>query len=234
MHAAMLLRFGRVSFLSFLLGFCLVDPAVAENWPAWRGPLGTGVCLEKNLPLHWSTNENVRWRVPLPERGNSTPIVWGQRVFVTQAIEQDGRRTLLCFDRADGKRLWQQGPTYPEKELTHETNPQSSSSPVTDGERVIAWFGSAGLFCYDKSGRELWHRDLGPQRHIWGSGSSPVLHGNLCVLNFGPGAWPLSNRRAARSSGLVRVSTRSPTPPRSLTAKKKLWWPWSVSMGWRS
>src|SRR6266498_2665340 len=188
MHTTILLGLGRVSFFIFLFRFCLADPAVADNWPAWRGPQGTGVCSEKNLPLHWSTNENVRWRVPLPERGNSTPIVWGQRVFVTQAIEKDGRRTLLCFDRADGKRLWQQGPTYPEKELTHETNPQSSSSPVTDGERVIAWFGSAGLFCYDKSGRELWHRDLGPQRHIWGSGSSPVLHGNLCVLNFGPGA----------------------------------------------
>jgi len=167
------------------LGVLLTSAATAGNWPAWRGPEGTGVATEKNLPLRWSTDENVRWRAPLPERGNSTPIVWGRRVFVTQAVEQ--RRTLMCFGRQNGKLLWQQGPTYAEKESTHETNPLGSSSPVTDGQRVIAWFGSAGLYCYDFDGKEIWHRDLGPQKHVWGWGSSPMLHGDLCVLNFGPG-----------------------------------------------
>lgn len=175
----------RSRFLAAGLGFVLTCAATAGNWPAWRGPEGTGVAAEKNLPLRWGTNENVRWRVPLPERGNSTPIVWGKRVFVTQAVEH--RRTLMCFDRSNGKLLWQQGPTYAEKEATHETNPLGSSSPVTDGERVIAWFGSAGLSCYNFDGKELWHRDLGPQRHVWGWGSSPMLHDDLCVLNFGPG-----------------------------------------------
>ena len=159
--------------------------ATAGNWPAWRGPEGMGVATESNLPLRWSTNENVRWRVALPERGNSTPIIWGGRVFVTQAV--GARRTLMCFDRANGKLLWQQGPAYTEPEPTHETNPLCSASPVTDGERIIAWFGSAGLSCYDLAGKELWHRDLGPQRHIWGWGTSPMLHGDLCILNFGPG-----------------------------------------------
>ena len=64
----------------------LTAGACGANWPGWRGPDGSGVASEKNLPLHWSTNENVAWRVPLPDRGNSTPIVWGERVFVTQAI----------------------------------------------------------------------------------------------------------------------------------------------------
>jgi outer membrane protein assembly factor BamB len=159
----------------------------AANWPAWRGPHGTGVCDEKNLPLQWSTTENVRWHVPLPERGNSTPIVWGQRVFVTQALDKGARRTLMCFDRANGRLLWQEGPAYAETELTHDTNPQCAASPVTDGERVIASFASAGLYCYDFNGKELWHRDLGKQRHIWGNAASPLLHGNLCLLNFGPG-----------------------------------------------
>jgi outer membrane protein assembly factor BamB len=162
-----------------------VASAWADNWPAWRGPEGTGVAPEKNLPLHWSTNENIRWKTPLPERGNSTPIVWKDRVFITQSVES--RRTLMCFDRADGKLLWQEGPTHPGKEMSHETNPQSSSSPVTDSERVIAWFGSAGLYCYDFQGKEIWHRDLGEQRHIWGYGSSPILYHDLCILNFGPG-----------------------------------------------
>lgn len=159
----------------------------AGNWPEWRGPEGTGVSAEKNLPTRWNANENVRWRVPLPERGNSTPIVWNDRVFITQAIEKDGRRLVMCFDRADGKLLWQSGATYPEKEVTHATNPQCSGSPVTDGQRVIAWFGSAGLYCYDFKGKEIWHRGLGTQAHIWGNGASPIIHGNLCILNFGPG-----------------------------------------------
>ena len=68
---------------------------LAGDWPGWRGPDGNGICQEKRLPLHWSTNENVRWHVPLPERGNSTPIVWGGRVFVTQAIEREKRRTVM-------------------------------------------------------------------------------------------------------------------------------------------
>lgn len=159
----------------------------AGHWPQWRGPQGTGVTMEHDLPLHWSTNQNVLWKAPLPERGNSTPIIWKDKVFITQAIEKEKRRTLMCFDRANGKLLWQQGVTFREKEPTHETNPNCSPSPATDGDRVIVWFGSAGLYCYDFSGKELWHRDLGPQIHIWGHGSSPVIHGNLCYLNFGPG-----------------------------------------------
>lgn len=166
---------------------CAAAPTRAANWPAWRGPEGTGVCHERNLPLRWSTNENVRWRVPLPEPGNSTPIVWDNRIFITQAIEKEGRRTVMCFDRATGKLLWQQGPAFAEKEPTHETNPQCSPSPVTDGERVVGWFGSAGLYCYDLTGKELWNRELGQQRHIWGYGASPILHGDLCILSFGPG-----------------------------------------------
>jgi len=161
--------------------------AFADNWPAWRGPHGNGVCDETGLPTKWSTTDNVVWKVTLPDRGNSTPIVWGDRVFVTQAVEKDGTRSLLCFDRKDGALLWQKGTTWTEKELTHGTNPPCASSPVTDGERVIAWFGSAGIFCFDLEGKELWKRDLGSQKHIWGYGASPVLVGDLVCLNFGPG-----------------------------------------------
>jgi outer membrane protein assembly factor BamB len=159
----------------------------AANWPAWRGPLGNGVCEEKNLPTHWSATENVKWRVELPEPGNSTPIVWGDRVFLTQAVGD--RRTLMCFSRKDGALLWQSGVTTAEKEPTHQANPYCSGSPVTDGERVIVSFASDGLYCYDFNGKELWKRnDLGRAIHIWGNGSSPMIYGGLCFLNFGPGA----------------------------------------------
>jgi outer membrane protein assembly factor BamB len=171
-------------FLS--LGVCL-SSALAANWPAWRGPAGTGVSEEKNLPTQWSPTEHVKWRVALPERSNSTPIVWGDRIFVTQP--QGDERTLMCFERKDGKLLWQKGITTKEKDSTHQTNPYGSASPVTDGERVIVSFASDGLFCYDFTGKELWRRtDLGQQIHIWGNGASPMIVGDLCFLNFGPGA----------------------------------------------
>lgn len=159
----------------------------ADNWPAWRGPEGTGVSAEKNLPVRWSRTESVRWRVPLPDRGNSTPIIWGNRLWIAQAIENENRRLLICFDKRTGAKLWESGVTYPEKELTHSTNPQCSASPVTDGERIVVSFGSAGLYCYDLDGKEIWRRDLGKQTHIWGNGASPILYENLCILNFGPG-----------------------------------------------
>src|SRR5438067_7219276 len=88
---------------------CLIftGAALAGNWPAWRGPDGSGHTPEKDLPTHWSTRENVRWKVPLPDQGNSTPVVWGERIFLTQAMEKGTRRAVLCFNRADGKLLWQ-------------------------------------------------------------------------------------------------------------------------------
>lgn len=174
-----------------LLAVCtlllLAGPLHAANWPAWRGPTANGVTSERNLPTRWSTNENVRWRVPLPEPGNSTPIVWGNRIFLTQSIAKENRRTLMCFDRRNGKLLWQSGVEVKDQERTHETNPFASASPVTDGERVFVWFGSGGLACYDFDGKEIWRTDLGKHDHIFGYGGSPVLHGDLCFLNFGPG-----------------------------------------------
>lgn len=169
-----------------LVLWSIFSAAFAADWPAWRGPLGTGMTEEKNLPVKWSATENVKWRIALPEPGNSTPIVWGGQVFLTQAVGD--QRMLMCLSRADGKLLWQKGVTAREKEPTHPTNPYASASPTTDGERVIASFSSDGLFCYDLAGKELWSRtDLGQQRHIWGAGTSPVLQGDLCFLNFGPG-----------------------------------------------
>jgi outer membrane protein assembly factor BamB len=161
--------------------------ARAENWPAWRGPQGTGLSTDKEIPTKWSDKENVLWRVPLPDPGNSSPVVWGDRVFITQAVEKDHRRTLMCFGRADGKLLWKSGVTYADHEPTNAQNPYCSASPVTDGQRVIAFFGSAGLYCYDLEGKELWHRELGKVDSWHGSGSSPVLWQDLCFLNFGPG-----------------------------------------------
>ena len=173
--------------LAVALALLAATSMPAANWPAWRGPDGLGNTAEKNLPVRWSATENVRWKIELPERGNSTPAIWGNRIFVTQAIEKENRRTLMCFSRRDGKLLWQKSVTHEAKEKTHPTNPYCSASPSTDGERVVVCHGSAGVFCYDFDGKELWQRDLGKQDYEWGSGSSPVLHGDVCILYFGPG-----------------------------------------------
>ena len=166
---------------------CNVRYSTAANWPAWRGGTdGSGIVSERNLPLQWSVTNNIRWRINLPGPGNSTPIVWGNRVFVAQAIETENRRTLMCFHRADGRLLWQNGVVYDRQENSHKSNPFCSASPVTDGERVIVSFGSAGVACYNIDGQQLWHRDLGKLDHIWGNASSPILHGDLCIHYHGP------------------------------------------------
>ncbi|MCI0535236.1 MAG: PQQ-like beta-propeller repeat protein [Verrucomicrobiales bacterium] len=177
----------RTSLAALLFGL-IVHSASADNWPTWRGPTGMGLSPEADLPMHWSATENIRWKTPLPESGNSTPVVWGNRIFVTQALKKENRRNLMCFNRADGKLVWQAGVTHTEKELSHETNPYCSASPVTDGQRVIAWFGSAGVAAYDFNGKQLWHRDLGKQDHDWGYGGSPLIHGDLVFIQFGPGS----------------------------------------------
>lgn len=163
--------------------------ARADNWPAWRGPDGLGHSKERNLPLTWdgTKGENILWKVPLPDQGNSTPIVWGERIFLTQATDKGRQRWVMCLDRKDGRTLWKKSIAYEAKERTHQTNPHCASSPTTDGERVIAWHGSAGMVCYDMDGKELWRRDLGKTDHIWGFAASPVLYGDLVILNFGPG-----------------------------------------------
>jgi len=114
-------------------------------------------------------------------------VVFGDKVFITCASDKGAVRSLFCFARADGKELWRRDTKFTGEESTHETNFYCSSSPATDGRRVIAWHGSAGVVAYDMDGKELWRRDLGPFRHIWGNASSPVLYRESVILNLGPG-----------------------------------------------
>ena len=171
-----------------LLVALITFTASAADWPNWRGGVdGSGVTLESGLPLTWSATENVAWKAPLPERGNSTPVIAGGKVFVTQALEKQGKRTLMCFAAADGRLLWQQAVAFEKAEETHPTNPYCSASPTTDGRIVVVSHGSAGVYAYDMDGAEIWRRDLGAQDYEWGNASSPVLHGGRVHLYFGPG-----------------------------------------------
>src|SRR5262245_60000533 len=182
----------RQTLSSLLLAFLVTPVASADDWPAWRGVSGQGQSAEKSVPLKWGPTENVRWKVALPDTGSSTPAIWGDKVFITQASDKVGttrakKRSLMCFARADGKLLWQSDVIYDEDETTHPTNPYCSASPATDGERVVVSHGSAGMHCYDYSGKELWKVSVGKLDHIWGNASSPVIYGDLVILWCGPG-----------------------------------------------
>lgn len=167
----------------------LISPLVllAGDWTEWRGPGGQGISGEKNPPLEWSQEKNVRWKVKLDGRGNSTPIVIGDKVLITHAPEKSLQRGILCFNRATGAEMWKHSVECPLEEKTHSTNPYCAASPVSDGERVVAWYGSAGLFAYDLSGKVLWQKELGTFEHIWGYASSPVIVDDLVILSAGPG-----------------------------------------------
>lgn len=174
---------------TFATLFLLFVPtiALADNWPAWRGPTGQGHSAEKNPPLKWSTTENVRWKTKLSNPGNSTPIVWGDRVFVTQATTGGKVRSLMAFDRATGKELWKNDVPYGEKEASWKPTWYANASPATDGERVVVSFGSAGMYCYDLAGKELWKRtDLGTWEDPFGNSSSPIFHQDMAILWCGP------------------------------------------------
>lgn len=207
------------AFARTLLAALALSPAaaaVANDWPGWRGPAGTGVAAEPNLPTEWSREKNVRWRVDLPGPGNASPVVHKDKVFVAQAVADGNRRTLMCFDRATGKLLWQSGVAYADKEPTHDTNPYCSGTPATDGERVYVCFGSAGVFAYDLAGKEVWRRDLGKLAHMFGNAVSPVLHGDLVILNYGPDDAKARLVALKKSTGEVAWEAR---PPKAEPAK---------------
>ncbi|MCH2203013.1 MAG: PQQ-binding-like beta-propeller repeat protein [Fuerstiella sp.] len=159
----------------------------AADWQQFRGPRGSGISNEKNLPVTWGPDENITWKASLPGPGNSSPIVSTGRVFVACATDQGRNRGLHCFDRRDGSELWIQTVRYSEIAPTHTQNPYGASTPVADGQRVVIWHGTLGLYCYDFEGRGLWHTDLGEFSHVYGYASSPVIHDGKVILNFGPG-----------------------------------------------
>ncbi len=165
----------------------LALPARADDWPQFRGPLGRGVSAEKDVPLEWGKDRNVRWRSALEGVGNGSPVVSNGRVFVTAASDQGRKRSLVCLDRMTGKALWTRTVEFAGVEPTQPENPYCGSTPCADGKRVVVWHSSAGLHCYDFEGKPLWSRDLGKFDHMWGYGSSPILLEDRVILNAGPG-----------------------------------------------
>ncbi len=175
---------------------CAWSYAPAEGyWSYWRGPAADGMAVG-DAPLHWSDTENVRWKTDIPGRGNSSPVIWGDRIFLTTAIktgsanakeepvtapapgakpkfatpgpQAEHQLVVLCLDRKTGKTLWQQtATTATPHEGYHPTYGSfASNSPVTDGKHVYAFFGSRGMYCYDMKGKLIWKKDFGVQMRM--------------------------------------------------------------------
>ncbi len=165
--------------LGLVLSFAICD--AGENWPQWRGPQGNGHTSQK-LPLNWSEND-VAWKVHLPGVGQSSPIVWGDRIFLTSAADGGSQRILFCIDGRQGKIVWQQTVWTGSPEKTHVMNNRASATCATDGERVVAFFGKGGLHCYSLEGDLLWSRELGEFAGPWGTAASPIIVGDLVIQN---------------------------------------------------
>lgn len=169
-----------------------------DDWTQFRGHRGTGWSGAVGLPVSWSSSENIAWKAALPGPGTSSPIVLGDRVFVTAysgygLVPGEGdmsnlRRHVLCLDLGTGKILWNRKfmPELPESKYSPGNSSwhgYASSTPATDGERLYVFFGKSGVSCLDLDGKEIWNTKVGSRATGWGSSNSPVLYKNLVVLN---------------------------------------------------
>ena len=159
----------------------------AENWPQFRGPTGLGYTTEKNLPLTWNakSGENIRWKAPLPKSDNaySSPVVWGDRVFVTSAVNSPVEHHVLCFQVSDGKLLWDTSVPPGPWLLKDLRGGYGAPTPATDGKSVFVVFGSAVIASLDFDGKIIWRKELEKFAFDVALGSSPVLHGDTVILD---------------------------------------------------
>jgi outer membrane protein assembly factor BamB len=195
------------------LSYCLALTAQAQNWPSFRGPQASGVSDAHTLPATWDAEKsiNVRWKTPIPGLAHSSPVAWGDRIFLTTAInsaenlsyipkdrgiglaQDDAKHSwrIYCLDKNSGRILWER--------IAHEAIPrvkrhvkatQANATPVTDGKYVVALMGSEGIFAYDFDGKLLWKRDLGilnpglyeDKTSEWGHSASPIIYKNLVIV----------------------------------------------------
>src|SRR2546426_1792632 len=194
--------------------FFFAFAAAAQKWPSFRGPSASGVADKQKLPVSWDSarRTHILWKTRIPGLAHSSPIVWADRVFVTTAVSSlanasfkpglygEGTASddlsvqqwkLICLDRKTGKIVWERiAYEGAPKEKRHIKSTYASSTPATDGEVVVAFFGSQGTYAYDLNGKLLWKRDLGRidagaydvPSHEWGTASSPILYRDMVIV----------------------------------------------------
>jgi outer membrane protein assembly factor BamB len=186
-------QFGAVMVLT-----AIPAPLSAGDWPQWRGPEGTGISRERNLPINWNSERGILWKTEIPEWGDSTPAIWGEAIFITS--QHDDNLLLLRLNKADGKIVWTQtvgsgsvkrapikakSAEERREQKFHDKQNMASPSPVTNGKIVVVHFGNGELAAYDFDGHQLWHRNLqedyGNYTIWWGHANSPVIFGKNVV-----------------------------------------------------
>ncbi|QDU30048.1 outer membrane biogenesis protein BamB [Anatilimnocola aggregata] len=179
---SLLSSFARVLGALLLVATFTSSARSEPNWPRWRGPNENGHTSDKDVPLKWSEGD-LAWKTALPGKGQSSPVVWGDKIFLTAALENGKERVVFCVSRTDGKILWQQSAWTGEPEPIHAMNSWASSTCVTDGEVVIAFFGRGGMHAYTVDGKLLWTKDLGRFEGPWGTSACPILVDNMVIQN---------------------------------------------------
>ena len=177
---------GKIAVLVSVVPMLAVQAAEPEssNWSRFRGPAGTGISSASNVPVEFGPSDVV-WKTELPVVGHSSPVEWGDRIFVTGAKAQGEsvERHVICVDAKSGKILWDQTAAVVAGESLHKMNSWATPSCVTDGERVVAFFGAGGLHCFDNAGVKQWSRDLGTFPGGWGVGASPIIFEEMVIQN---------------------------------------------------
>ena len=152
------------------------------DWPQWRGPLSDGHSSETNVPVKWD-EKSIVWKTELPGIGQSSPVIAGDRIFLTTALESGRQRVVFCVGRKTGKIVWQETVWTGTPELTHKMNGWASATCATDGQHVVAFFGKGGIHCFDVTGKKVWSKDLGKFDGPWGAGASPLIMDGLVIQN---------------------------------------------------
>lgn len=206
----------RILTVGIVLAVSLSSPGLCagQNWPSFRGPSATGVAKGHPTPAEWDSNSghNIRWKTPIPGLAHSSPVIWGDRIFVTTAVKGEGESVLkvglygdiksekedtvfdwrlYCIDRKTGKILWtRQCHSGKPKVKRHAKSTHANATACTNGKFVVAFFGAEGLYCYDVEGNLIWQKDLGvldwgffrSPAAQWGGGSSPIIHNDTVIL----------------------------------------------------
>ena len=206
------------------------QPTPSVDWPGWRGPNANGVADGRRLPSRWSRTENVRWSTEIPGWGTSSPVVHGDRVYVTSEDSEGGRKSLLtlCYRRGDGQEMWRRDFGFGVDQRTHEKSNLAVNTPAVTEESVYVAFGNADVACYTHDGQLNWVKRYIPQygdpKMAWGYGLSPVVlddsvlfpwdhHTGPCLLiglNKADGRGPVEKRSARRNCACNAARCDSP------------------------
>lgn len=220
-----MIKASSITLLAFIVLMSFAGPGQSSGksvkawWPQFRGPNSSGLGDGKP-PVHFGQDENLVWKAEIGA-GLSSPIIWEGRIFLTEFVRETKKLATVCLDRRTGKTLWRQTIAPEQIEKVHEISSPAGATPVTDGERVYVYFGSYGLICYDLNGRLKWERRLPLPENHYGAVASPIIAGELLVLNHqGKDAYLL---------GLDRRTGRTVWK----TDRSKFQYGWSTPVYWR-